>query len=137
MKKRLSLVLIGVLASSGCYHATINTGRQPSGQMIERKWAHSFLYGLVPPSTVETAQQCPNGVARVETQLSFLNQVANFITLGIYSPMTIQVQCASSDDDDAQASALRPAAGQSTRELLTAAVLQAQRTGEPVTVDLR
>ena len=32
------------------------------------------VFGLAPPSTVETMERCPNGVARVETQLSFLDQ---------------------------------------------------------------
>lgn len=83
-----------VLALAGCYHATIDTGLQPSGQKVEKKWAHSFLYGLVPPSTVETSSKCPNGVARVETQLSFLNQVAAILTASLYTPMKIEVQCA-------------------------------------------
>lgn len=69
---------------TGCFHATIDTGLQPSGQKVEKNWAHGFLYGLVPPSTVETASKCPNGVAKVETKLSFLNRVASVLTSGIY-----------------------------------------------------
>jgi Bor protein len=53
------------------------------------------VFGLVPPSTVETAAKCPNGVAKVETQLSFLNQLVSVLTLSIYTPMTIEVTCAS------------------------------------------
>ena len=87
------LALFAVLLS-GCYHATVETGRQPSGQVVENSWAHGFVYGLVPPSTVQVAQQCPNGVAKVETQLSFLNQLASAFTFGIYTPMQISVQCA-------------------------------------------
>lgn len=83
-----------VAGLSGCYHATVDTGRAPSGQVVRKSWAHGFIYGLVPPSTVETAAQCPNGVAKVETQLSFLNQLANALTFGIYTPMEITVQCA-------------------------------------------
>jgi hypothetical protein len=62
---------------------------------VEKNWAHGFLFGLVPPSEVQTAAECPSGVATVETQLSFLNQLASFLTAGIYTPMTITVQCAS------------------------------------------
>ncbi len=93
MRKTVAVVGL-LLACSGCYHATIETGRSPSGVTVRNAWAHAFLAGLVPPSTVETASQCPNGVARVETQLSFLNMVANIITAGIYSPMEILVACA-------------------------------------------
>jgi hypothetical protein len=33
-------------------------------------------------------------VARVETQLTIANQLVSFLTLGIYSPMSIKVTCA-------------------------------------------
>jgi len=95
--KRLSAVpLLLVLVLSGCWHATIETGLTPSGDSISNAWAHSFIYGLAPPATVETAQRCPNGVARVETQHSVLNMLATWISFGIYSPMTIKVHCAAS-----------------------------------------
>ena len=77
-----------------CFHATIETGLTPSTKVLERKWASSWIYGLVPPKTVETASRCPDGVAKVETQLSFLNQVVHILTLGIYTPMDIRVTCA-------------------------------------------
>ncbi len=77
-----------------CWHATVETGLVPSTQVLEQKFASSWIYGLVPPKTVETASRCPEGVARVETQLSFLNQVVHILTLGIYTPMHIKVTCA-------------------------------------------
>lgn len=88
----LPLILLAVLA--GCYHATVDTGAAPSFRTIDLDWAHSFLGGLVPPGTVEAASKCPNGVARVETKLSFLNMVATGLTGGLYSPMNIKVTCA-------------------------------------------
>ncbi len=91
---RNAFLLVSFLAMAGCYHAIIETGLQPNGQVVTKPWANSFLDGLVPPPIVETASKCPNGVARVETQHSFLNEVATVITFGIYSPMTITVQCA-------------------------------------------
>ncbi len=93
------LVVAAALATTGCYHAVIDTGRPASGTTITKPWAHSFLYGLVPPEIVQTASQCPNGLAKVETQHSFLNSVAAAITFGIYTPIQIDVQCASSGGD--------------------------------------
>lgn len=101
--KRLMSLLAVVLLTSGCYHATITTGATPGNETISNPWAHSFIAGLVPPSTVETASQCTSGVARVETQHSFLNMLAQFITLSIYSPMTIEVTCAAGDEEDLDA----------------------------------
>ena len=86
-----TLLLVGL---AGCYHATVETGLTPSPQTIEKKWASSWVYGLVPPSTVETQAKCANGVAKVETQLSFLNQLVGVLTLGIYTPMEITATCA-------------------------------------------
>lgn len=95
----LVLLFIGILFISGCYNARITTGLAPSAQTVEVKWAHSFLGGLVPPSALNVAQECASGVASVETKLSFLNLVANFITFGIYSPMEITVTCAANTAD--------------------------------------
>jgi hypothetical protein len=78
----------------GCYHATVTTGLPPSLEKVEKHWAAGWIYGLVPPSTLESAQKCSNGVARVDTQLSFANQLVGFLTWGIYTPMEIVVTCA-------------------------------------------
>lgn len=90
---RTSAIALAVLLS-GCYHATVDTGRMPSPQVIEKSFASGWILGLVPPSTVATAAKCPDGVAKVETQLSFVNQLVSFITVGIYTPMSIKATCA-------------------------------------------
>jgi hypothetical protein len=95
MRRFASVAAISAFAlTAGCYHAVIDTGRPASGVVVENEWAASWIAGLVPPSAVNTASQCPNGVSKVETQHSFLNQLASFVTFGIYSPMTITVSCA-------------------------------------------
>ena len=85
------LILVGV---SGCYHATVTTGLEPSARVIEEPFAIGWIYGLVPPETVEAADECDNGVAMVETELSFVNQLVSAITFGIFTPMHIKVTCA-------------------------------------------
>lgn len=89
-----TLTLTALIVVGGCFHATIETGLTPSTRVLEQKWASSWIYGLVPPKTVETASRCPDGVAKVETRLSFLNQVVHILTFGIYTPMDIRVTCA-------------------------------------------
>ena len=91
---RINLTLVAACFLFGCYHATVVTGLKPSTETIEESFAASWIYGLVPPSTVATEAKCPNGVAKVETQLSFVNQFVGFLTLGIYTPMEIKVTCA-------------------------------------------
>lgn len=102
MRRALGLLTAGVLLS-GCYHATVDIPPAPasgvqqqassSGQVIDMPWAHGFLYGLVPPSPVDAKSKCVNGVSRVETQVSLPNQLANWLTAGLYSPMHIKVTC--------------------------------------------
>ena len=87
-------LLVSVLFLSSCYHAQITTGKQMSNQVIDKPWAHSFIFGLVPPKEVSVAEQCQNGVAKVETQISFLNGLVSAITFNIYTPMQITVTCA-------------------------------------------
>ncbi len=84
-----------LLALPACYHATIETGLPASNDVVEKSFASGWIYGLVPPSPVKAMSKCTHGVSKVETQLSFVNQLVNAITLGIYTPMWIKVTCAS------------------------------------------
>jgi Bor protein len=92
--KRIAPILLLIVVMTGCYHAVIDTGASPGTTVIDKPWANSFIYGLVPPPVMETAAKCPGGVAKVETEHSFLNEVVGLITFGIYTPMHIRVTCA-------------------------------------------
>jgi len=92
----LGLVAFVALSAAGCYHATVETGLTPSTEVIEQTFASSWVYGLVPPATVSAQVKCKHGVAKVETEHSFVNQLVSIITLGIYTPMSIKVTCAAS-----------------------------------------
>ena len=134
---RSAALLGAVVALSGCYHATIETGLPPGNQTLEKAWASGWVFGLVPPSTVETASRCPNGVARVETKLSFLNMLVSVITFSIYTPMHIQVTCASTSVEEAERSQLMIKDGadleEKQRAIRDAAELSA-REGQPVLI---
>ncbi len=92
--KSAALLIAVVVLVAGCYTATIDTGRTPSTKVIKQSFASCWIYGLIPPKTVETAAECPNGIALVQTRLSFVNQLVGFLTFGIYTPMEITVTCA-------------------------------------------
>jgi Bor protein len=129
MRRAVLLAAIAVM-STGCYHATVTTGRPMGTTVINKPWAMGFIYGLVPPKTVETAAQCPGGVAQVETQHSFLNSIVGGITFGILAPMTITVTCASGGR--AEAPAIR-SQGDAVKAVADAADLARER-GTPVRV---
>jgi hypothetical protein len=99
--RRSLLIVVASVTLSGCYHAIIDTRpagvtqqSAATGAVVTKPWAHGFLFGLVPPTPVDANAKCPNGVARVETQQSFVNGLANFLTGGLYTPMTITITCA-------------------------------------------
>ena len=97
MKQTLHLVLgtVLLLGATGCYHARVETGLTPGARVIDKPWALSFVYGLIPPPAVNGAAECGGGVAIVETELSFLNSLVSILTGGIVTPMHIMVTCAS------------------------------------------
>ena len=141
--RRLLVVPIVILLSVGCYHATVDTGLPPSNEQIKKSFASSWIAGLIPPSTVETASKCPNGVAQVDTQLSFVNQIVGMLTLGIYTPMEIVVTCAarssaSADVDGTVETVLdHTQTMDEQRAVLTEAVLRARASDQRVLVTVR
>ena len=137
MERTVTMALV-MVALSGCYHATIETGLAPSPETVEVPWAASWIIGLVPPKTVETAQQCPNGVAVVETKQSFLNGLVGALTAGIFTPIHITVTCAAGRRMDAADSAAveieQDATVQEKREALTKAAQLSAQIGSAVLV---
>ena len=91
---RMAMLVPLLFLAAGCFHATIETGAAPSTKVVEQRWASGWIFGLVPPKPVQAQKECPNGISKVETQLSFLNQLVHVVTLGIYTPMDIRAICA-------------------------------------------
>lgn len=95
MKSLRIVATLALLSLAGCYHYTIVTGAPAANKTVGRSWQHSFVAGLVPPDTINTRTECPNGVASFETQRSFLNSIASSFTYGLYTPMSTKYTCAS------------------------------------------
>jgi hypothetical protein len=130
---RFVVPVLSAVLLSGCYHAIIETGREANGTVISRPWAASFIAGLVPPPVIETAQRCPAGVAKVETQQSLPNMLASFLTGGLFSPMTITVSCAKATAMG-PGSAVMKVGAQSPGEVLQQATERAAKDGLTVFV---
>lgn len=125
-------LLLLVAALAGCYHATIDTGARPSTLTIEKHWASGWIFGLVPPKTVETASKCPTGVAKVETQLSFVNMLVSFLTLNIYTPMDIRVTCAEGASGGTSLLVPDSASTHTWLAAIAAAATEGRSLGQPV-----
>jgi hypothetical protein len=136
MKRQTRIALaLALVSSMACWHAVINTGRAESSTVVEKAWASSFIEGLVPPDPLDVSNECKGGVAKVETQHSFLNGLVAFLTIGIYTPIDIKVTCAGAGMAP-KTSLIQPSdetpAGR--RDAMAQAVDRAERTGEPTFV---
>jgi hypothetical protein len=95
MRRYLSAAAALVVLCGGCYHVTVITGAPAGPTVIDKPWQNSFVIGLVPPPELDVKAQCPQGVAKVETERSFLNGLVGAITEIIYTPIHATVTCAS------------------------------------------
>jgi hypothetical protein len=129
-----SLCFAAVLCAA-CYHATIVTGKPESQTVVEKQWASSFVFGLVPPDVMDVSKDCPDGVAKVETQHSFLNALVAAITIQIYTPMDLKVTCTGSGGH-AAADYPGPESGTpaARQAVINEAAKAAITSGKPVTV---
>jgi hypothetical protein len=96
MIRKLSsaVVALGLVTTTACYHAVVETGRTAGTTVVQKPWTSTFIFGLVEAKEINVARECPNGVARVETQMSFVNGLATAITFGLYTPRTVTITCA-------------------------------------------
>ena len=90
--RRIAFLLAAVLLA-GCYHVTVVTVATPGPTTIDQEWQSAFVAGLVPPPELDVKDRCPHGVAKVETERTFLNGLASYLTVGIYTPMHTKVTC--------------------------------------------
>jgi hypothetical protein len=129
-----SLCFAAVLCVA-CYHATIVTGKPESQTVVEKQWAKSFVFGLVPPDVMDVSKDCPDGVAKVETVHTFLNALVAAITIQIYTPMDLKVTCTGSGGH-ASADYTVPETGTlaERQAVINEAADAAITSGKPVTV---
>src|SRR3954468_5461074 len=93
-RNRWSPVLVAGLLVSACFHQIVQTGRTPGPTVVEKPWVSTWIFGLVAAQPIDVRQQCPNGVATVDTQESFANGLVGALTLGIYTPQSVKITCA-------------------------------------------
>jgi hypothetical protein len=112
------------LALTACYHQVVDTGLSPGTKTIEKPWTATWLWGLVPATPIDVRSECTSGVAFVDTQMTVPNGLVSFITLGIYTPRSVKVTCASGT---ASTGAVRIEVASSDARALDAALRQAAR----------
>lgn len=137
----LPLLLIACLGLTGCYQAKVTTNKSPGNKVVEKKWASSFIYGIV-PAEVDVSNQCPNGISSAERKFSFVNGLVTQLTLGLYMPQSVKVTCASGSMSSAtpmknpEFTLSENASEQEVQKTLSSAVRKSANTMEPVEVQI-
>ena len=133
---RFAAALMAVVVISGCYHTTVNTGKAPGSQTISDDWHTNWFFGLIPGADVD-ASVCKAGVAKVETQSSFLNMVVGAFVGIVWAPTSVMVTCANGSASLTPADRVVGHAGGTKAQAqasLIAAVALSEATGAPVFV---
>lgn len=107
---KLSVLLLScglLLLATGCQTVSYTTNRTGGGNRIEQS-APFFFWGLSGEKVVDMDALCPNGPARWYSQQTFLDGFLSTITLGIYSPRTVVIECAAGNTSALQPDMPRP-----------------------------
>jgi hypothetical protein len=120
--RRLAVAAAALWLCSGCYAITLRHGKQiPEAGAPRERWVNTFFGGLWQPGgPVQLDELCPQGVARIEQELSVANSVSAQLTalaasaaavaytpyavlpsylavgrhLEVWTPVTVRVWCA-------------------------------------------
>ena len=138
-KSALAAAVAALFSSTACYHAVVETGRPAGTTVVQKPWVNTFIFGLVQAQEINVGAECPGGVAKVETQQTFLNGLVGAITFGLYTPQSATITCAAGRSGALNLSGERVvAAANDTPEARVAAVnaaaAEALRTDKPVFV---
>ncbi len=94
MRTSFTGLLVATLLLSGCYTISYRGRGSPSG-VEQEQWNNYFLWGLAPGSNdIDLQKLCPGGPARWKSQQSFVQGLIGVVTLGIYIPRSVHVECA-------------------------------------------
>ena len=96
---RITLGITLALASvalSGCFTTRIYAQARTGGRVsqVEEEWHHIAIFGLVELSdAIALDRVCPEGVAHIDQEETFLNGLVSSICQGLYNPQTVTVYC--------------------------------------------
>ncbi|MCM2332389.1 MAG: Bor family protein [Anaeromyxobacteraceae bacterium] len=91
--RRLAFAAAAALALAGCQTIRYETGRPASPRHVEQQ-VHFWFWGLSGRPVIDLDAACPEGVARWRSEARAGDWLVDVLTLGIYNPRTITVECA-------------------------------------------
>lgn len=88
---RVGLAAAALFVLGGCHRVAFQT-RLPTGGRIQERQLAYWWWGTVGKHDVDLDELCPEGVAAFHVDDSAFG-LWNFVTLGIYVPRTLVVEC--------------------------------------------
>jgi hypothetical protein len=90
-----TIAVLALPALAACHVVKYDAGLRPGPRRYERS-VNFFFWGLAPRggATIDLDEACPEGVARWREQASFGDVIVDVVTLGVWTPRTVIVQCA-------------------------------------------
>ncbi|MBC7693285.1 MAG: Bor family protein [Methylotenera sp.] len=100
------ILALALLTASGCATHRITIGADEGGlRPAFEKSQPFFVYGVGQTKRTNAREICDDhGVARVEVKLTALDVILGAVTVGIYTPSTVEIYCSGSGDSSPLAS---------------------------------
>ena len=94
--RRAALALAFALLASGCYTTKFYFAGNPgSAGESHKEFQQTFFWGLISVGRVNLDAQCgPKGIKRIKSQIGGWGLFANWLTGGIWAPVTVEITCA-------------------------------------------
>jgi outer membrane lipoprotein SlyB len=94
--RTIALALAASLALSGCYTTkyAFSANDARAGE-THKEFQQTFFWGLISIGRVDLDKQCgPAGIKRMESKIGGWGLLANWVTGGIWAPVTVKITCA-------------------------------------------
>jgi hypothetical protein len=88
-------VSLGIALLPGCMrHEYVVSGTVPRQTKVFSAWQHNFFWGSVSATNpIDLRAVCPEGISRIESEISLEQTFMHALTLGIYGPTKMRVYC--------------------------------------------
>lgn len=91
--RRIALASLAALTLAGCHVVRYDTGRPPSPRIVTIP-VNYFFWGLKGKPSIDLDAACPEGAARWQNRATATDALLDVVTLGIWSPRTVIIECA-------------------------------------------
>lgn len=91
--RRFVIASLASLVVAGCHVVKYDTGRPASPRVVTIP-VNYFFWGLAGKPVIDLDAACPDGAARWQNKATFGDAFFDVITIGIWSPRTVLIECA-------------------------------------------